>query len=67
MKILKEEKLNEYVCPKCGSGLDYGGQERYENAKWWSSNFYTGNNWYECIKCNKRYLVKNDAEEVIPE
>ncbi len=69
MKIIKEEKIEEYECPKCNRGLEFDGNETIEKATFWkyliAKKTTTDNAWFECKRCNKRYLIKDYAKDVV--
>jgi len=64
MKILKTEPIEEYVCPRCKGALEFDCNEKSDKIKKflflkWIT--YTDNAWFECERCNKRYLIKDYA------
>jgi uncharacterized protein YbaR (Trm112 family) len=62
MKIIKEEKLEEYVCPNCNGALEFDCNEMVHDFKFfWLVQFWksTENGWFECRFCNKRYLIED--------
>lgn len=67
MKIIKEEIYKEFECPKCGKPLDFDGNEDIEEIPLWYYFFpfgdiSSGNGWFACEDCNKRYLIENYAK-----
>lgn len=68
MKILKEEKIEEYSCPKCKGALEF---DWPEIKKGYSTSAFlmlfrdpsTGNAWFKCERCNKRYLIEGYAKQ----
>ena len=64
MKILKEEKIEEYECPKCKRGLDFECNEMIKDRKILGMQFWKTSNdgWFKCERCNKRYLIKDYAK-----
>ncbi len=54
MKILKEEKLEEYECPKCKRALDFSHNERKKEGSYskfkvflGTEDKYTKNGWFD--------------------
>lgn len=67
-QVLKEkENKQEPLCLKCVVEMEFDCNELIEKHDW--HNFFsgryniTGNGWFECPLCKKRYLVKDYAKK----